>query len=148
MLSKKNGFSYMMVLIMAAGLFLLASAMSAVIYSRAMRMEKEKELIFRGLEYKKAIKSYIETGSGEHQPPLRLEDLLSDPRYSDKKHIRRLYREPVTNGDWNLILDDDNRIVGVSSRSCQKPLKTKGFPDELKNFESAQTYRDWIFIAK
>ena len=146
MLTKKGGYAYIMVLLIAASVCLAASAMEAVIFSRDAAIQKEKELIFRGMEYKKALKSFYDAGKGKKELPYNLEDLLMDPRYPDKKHIRRLYKEPINNGEWGVLLDADGRIAGVASKSKKKPMKQKGFPEELKSFEDANSYDEWVFF--
>lgn len=112
------------------------------------RREKEKELLFIGEEYRRAIGSYYTRGpEGAKVYPQSLEDLLQDKRFPHSvRHLRRLYRDPMTNGtDWELIRDQ-GRIIGVASRSTEKPVKVAGFGPGQAEFESARSLADWRFI--
>ena len=146
--ARNKGYAYLMLLVVAASMAITASSVGIIIYSRAVRMEKENELIFRGLAYENALKSFYDASKGRKTYPSSLEYLLSDPRYSGKKHIRKLYKDPVTGIDWVTYTAPDGGITGVASRSSMKPLKQKGFPEKIKQFEGAQHYSDWVFIAK
>jgi type II secretory pathway pseudopilin PulG len=136
-----------MLLVMAASVCLVGAIMGSFLYNRAVRVEKENELIFRGLAYKEAIKSYYRASTGRKTYPERLEDLLDDPRFPNKKHIRKIYSDPITGKDWQLIMGSGGGIVGVASKSKMKPLKQKGFPTAMKDFEQALHYSDWQFVG-
>lgn len=146
--SKNRGYAYLMLLVMAACIGLFASVLGVIIFSRDVRIEKEYELLFRGMAYVSAIKKYYKASPGMKVFPQRLEDLLSDPRFPAKHYIRRLYKDPITGGDWTLISGPGDGICGVASSSKTKPLKQKDFPLQFKNFEAAEHYSDWIFICK
>ena len=137
-----------MLLVVAASMAITASSVGIVIYSRAVRMEKENELIFRGLAYASALKSFYEASIGKKTYPQSLEYLASDPRFPDKKHIRKLYNDPITGGEWKVYQSSDGGISGVASQSKMKPLRQKGFPEQLKSFEDSKYYSDWVFMAK
>jgi type II secretory pathway pseudopilin PulG len=143
-----KGYAYLMLLVVAASMAIAASSAGIIVYSRAVRIEKESELIFRGQAYQAALRSYYESSTGKKTYPQSLAYLLSDPRFPDKKHIRKLYKDPITGGEWKLYTASDNGITGVASASFQKPLKQKGFPEELKHLEEAKHYSDWVFMAK
>ncbi len=65
--------------------------------------QKEAELMFIGEEFRKAIMSYHNTGT--KQFPTSLEDLLKDERLPNvKRHIRKIYLDPITNtAEWGLV---------------------------------------------
>jgi type II secretory pathway pseudopilin PulG len=144
-INREGGYAYLALLIMVASIALVASVMSLVIYSRETRMEKEQELLFRGLAYKAAIKSYYNSSKGAKTLPTDLKDLVLDPRFPFKKHIRRLYMDPITGKMWTLITAPGGGISGVASPSKTKPLKMKNFPEKLKKFEDSEHYSDWVF---
>lgn len=146
--TRNRGYAYLMLLVVAASMAIAASSLGIVIYSRAVRMERENELIFRGLAYGKALKSFYDASKGRKTYPESLEYLLSDPRFSDKKHIRKSYKDPITGGEWVTYKTPEGAITAVASSSKMKPLKQKGFPEQLKEFEGAKHYSDWIFAAK
>ena len=143
------GFTYIgaLILVVITGIALTAAS---TYWSTTVRREKEAELLFRGDQIRKAIASYYTKSppGWAHTYPSSLNDLLKDPRYpSTMRHLRRIYRDPMTeDGRWGLILDDKGCIKGVFSKSRDKPLKTGGFPEEYASFEKAKTYSDWKFV--
>ncbi|MDQ7990967.1 MAG: type II secretion system protein [Candidatus Dactylopiibacterium sp.] len=147
---RAGGFTYIGLLIVVA-IVGLGAAMSLSLGVMAQRRQVEDELLFTGLQYKRAIRSYFEaTPPGmTATPPARLEDLLRDPRYpSPRRHLRRLYPDPVTGqADWALIRSMDGRgILGVRSRSTDAPLRVDHFPEEFFHFKGRKRYADWLFV--
>lgn len=63
-----------------------------------------------------------------------------------KGTLRRLYKDPMTNGDFE-VLGLNNVLVGVRSKSTDVPLKMGNFPPGLECFEEATSYQDWVFIS-
>lgn len=134
-------------MVMVMGIMLGAVGQS---WKTIMQREREEELIFRGRQYKDAIKRWYNPrpGSGQHvATPLKdLKDLVEDPRSLTKaRYLRKLYTDPMTGKEWNVISDPTQGISGVASTSQEKPLKTGGFPDELKYLANRKQYSDWIF---
>ncbi len=120
-------------------------------WSTIMKREKEEELLFRGLQYRSAIQRWKKPRPGGH-PPTALRDLqhlLKDPRTpSTVRYIRRLYKDPMTDKDWVAIIEPTGGIIGVASSSNEKPLKSGGFPEEIKEFEGKAKYSDWQFVYR
>lgn len=172
MKSGQGGFSYLFMLFMVAlgGIMLVASAQTSWMESKR---DKEAELLFAGNEFKKAIDSFnrripIQQGGGAAVPaqgqgaggdnsgefsiggeyPRQLEDLLEDRRFTPTlRHLRRIYVDPLTGSkEWGL-LREGGRIVGVYSRSADKPLKAAGFPEGYDSFGGAKRYDEWKFVA-
>ena len=110
------GFALLALLLIVA-LSGLALASAAQVWSTASRRDKEVELLRMGMEFRDAIRSYVISSPGAQQFPTRLEDLLLDPRFpSVKRHLRRIYADPLTGvPDWGLIRSGD-AIIGVHSR--------------------------------
>jgi type II secretory pathway pseudopilin PulG len=142
----EGGFAYVMVLAAVAVLAILAEV-GYVLTSYAVKHDREEELLFRGLAYERAIQSYYLASPQGTAPtyPRRLEDLLSDPRYLSKRHIRTLYKDPM-GLDWSLVSAPGGGIAGVASQSKEKPIKQGNFPTVFSNFDGAQHYSDWIFL--
>ena len=114
-----------------------------------MQREREEELLYRGSQIRDAITRWYALKSVEQAAmPLRdLKDLLKDPRTPQTvRYLRRLYNDPMTNKEWELISDPSKGIQGVASTSQEKPLKTAGFPDDLQGFNGMTRYSDWRFI--
>ena len=129
-------------------------------WSQVMQREREEELLFRGDQYRRAIASYYATGhGGVGTYPRTLEDLLKDPRSLEtKRHLRKLYLDPFTNKEFELIGADGSvggegvsaqsigRIKGVRSTSLLAPFRQDGFPAEYSAFKGAASYDKWEFI--
>ena len=147
-LNKNDAFSYITALIFVSVMGISLTAASTY-WSTIIKREKEKELLFRGDQIRRAIESYYggESGGGGSQYPASLNDLLKDPRSPTiKKHLRKIYRDPMTeDGQWGLVMASGNRIKGVFSKSEEKPLKVGNFPSGYEGFENAEKYSDWKF---
>ncbi|MEW6681857.1 MAG: type II secretion system protein [Nitrospirota bacterium] len=109
-----------------------------------MKREREAELLFRGHQYRRAIASYVESVPGARQYPLRVEDLLKDPRNS-KRHLRAAYTDPITGGPFFAVPCRD-RIKGVYSPSDAMTLKHDNFPPEYEQFRATVLHREWVFL--
>lgn len=143
--SAVTGVTYPVVL--TALLVMSLQAMTAVpLASTQAQREREAELLFRGQAYRDAIESYYRALPGAPQYPRSLDDLVRDPRFPLRRHLRTTYTDPVSNEDWLLIRAPDGGIAGVASASQQTPLKTGNFPAGLEVFEAAAVYRDWQFV--
>ena len=70
--------------------------------------------------------------SGLQRYPATLEDLLRDGRVPGiKRHLRKIFVDPMTGKtEWGLI-KEGGRIIGVHSLSANKPLKQGGFAGDL-----------------
>lgn len=117
-------------------------------WQTVMKREREAELLFRGSQIKEAITKWNSPRPGK--PPAgplnELKYLLEDPRTTDKvRYLRRMYTDPVTGKDWEIIRDSVRGIVGVRSSSQEEPLKVDGFPDDLKDLAGKKKYSEWEF---
>lgn len=142
-----HGFTYIGLLIFIA-LMGIALAETGVIWHTEMRREKERELLFVGDQFRRAIGMYYERSPGAKQYPKALEDLLLDRRYPNtQRYLRRLYADPVGGtSEWGLVRGPDGGIVGVHSLSEAEPLKRAGFPLKYEEFEDASSYTGWRFM--
>ena len=116
-----------------------------------MQRSKEQELLWRGDQYRKAIASYYRvTAGGPHGAyPLSLDVLERDPRFlQPARHIRRLFKDPITGEDFVLIRDPSGAITGVRSSSDLEPFKKDGFPSEYNQFAHGKRYREWEFVYR
>jgi type II secretory pathway pseudopilin PulG len=125
----------------------VALAALGQLWSTAARRERERELLFVGAQFRDAIGRYYEQSPGAKQYPRTLEELLQDPRVPVvRRHLRRIYLDPMTGKpDWVLVKQGD-QLVGVASASSEKPLKTAGFAPADEAFTDAATYADWRFV--
>ncbi|MFW1748111.1 type II secretion system protein [Acinetobacter guillouiae] len=145
---KKNGFTTIgMLIIVLIMIYIIGNWV--VNYSFIQKIEKERELIRIGLEYKKALQWYRNNSPyGVYSYPIKLEDLTYDPRYSTRvvRYLRKIEKDPITNQSFELIKNEDGEIVGVYSSSSIAPLKSN-FDKELINFNFSKKYSDWKFIV-
>ncbi len=143
----QQGFTFVSLLIIVGISGIAMSAVGEVWHQSAQR-EKEKELLFIGNQYRLALVSYYEsTPGGVKQYPQKLEDLLLDKRLPViKRHLRRLYLDPITKAPLGLVKQGES-IVGVHSVSTRKTIKKTGFPERYLSFAEATTYEDWKFDA-
>ena len=118
-----------------------------LVWHQNAQRENEKELLFVGEEYRKAIGSYYESSpAAVKQFPQSLDDLLLDKRFPNtKRHIRKLYADPITrNKEWGLIKQQE-QITGIYSVSKLAPIKKFGFADQYEIFSTAVEYNEWKF---
>jgi type II secretory pathway pseudopilin PulG len=145
----QDGFTLLGLLFLVAGLGVAMAALGTMWHSVAQR-EKERDLLFVGDQYRRAIESFwtvpLPVGTPRRLPK-NFAELLVDPRFPQTvRHLRRVYRDPMTaNGEWGLLNGPDGGIAGVFSLSEGTPFKRKNFPLAYAQFEAAQSYRDWVF---
>ncbi|MBW7956960.1 MAG: type II secretion system protein [Deltaproteobacteria bacterium] len=142
-----GGFTYLSLLFLVT-LMGLAAGTAGKYWSFEVRREKEEELIFRGMEIRRAIGKYYSESPGAKTYPRSIDDLANDPRYPvTKRHLRKIYHDPMTGeADWEVIRAPDGGIMGVRSSSQAEPIKKQGFPPELKGFENRYFYNEWQFV--
>lgn len=102
---RQRGFSYLLLLFAVAALG-IASAGSALMWSTLSQTERERELLFIGGEFSRALQRYYDASPTEPRTyPTRLEDLLEDKRQAvTLRHLRKIYVDPVTGkADWGLV---------------------------------------------
>jgi type II secretory pathway pseudopilin PulG len=142
------GFTFIGILMVIA-ISGIALAGIGIVWHQDTQRENEKELLFIGEQYRKAIVSYYENSpSGVKQYPKDIQDLLLDKRFTEpKRHIRKLYRDPITRGKpWGLI-KQQGLIIGIYSTSETSSIKKNRFPSPYEKFSEAVNYQDWKFIA-
>lgn len=144
--NRQRGFTYAMVLV-AIVLIGIFAGVANITVSRIVQMDREEELIFRGMAYRSAIQHYYAVA---RHYPRSLDDLQKDSRFAHRPYLRAPYPDPMTreleeDGGWRLVRAADGGIAGVASRSRAEPLKKANFPVGLESFDGAQSYAEWIF---
>jgi hypothetical protein len=142
------GFSYLWVLLMVA--FMGVGLTVAVeIDATVGRRDREKELLTIGRQFRAAIGSYHETKlfNGKTEYPTTLDDLLLDNRAPGiKRHLRKIFVDPMTgNAEWGLVRIG-GRIAGVHSLSDKTPIKQDGFEADDMYLRGRQKYAEWMFV--
>lgn len=145
----EQGFTYLGALFL---ILLMGTALAGAgqLWSTTSQRARERDLLWVGSQYAQALRSYYRASPGVAQYPAALEDLLEDSRFpSKRRHLRRLYPDPVTgSSEWGLIRSFDGRIAGIYSLSRQRPLKQANFPAQWVEFEGMGSYADWRFVAE
>lgn len=146
---RQRGFTLLGLLFLVAGLGVAMAALGTVWHTAGQR-EKERDLLFVGEQYRRAIESFWTTPLPVGTPrrlPKDFAELLLDPRFPDTvRHLRRAYHDPMTGStEWGLLKGPDGGIAGVYSLSEGEPFKRANFPVAYGQFGEAQTYRDWVF---
>ena len=139
------GFTYVGLLVAIVIMGLMLTLVSRV-WSVSEQREREAQLLFAGDAIRMAIASYYASG---HQYPMSLQDLVLDDRSPvPKRHLRRLYIDPMTGtADWTLVRAPDGiGIMGVASGSKLAPLKRKGFAPVDAGFADLDCYCAWQFV--
>lgn len=132
-----RGFTYLALLWWVAISGVMLAALGTQWKLEATR-QREAELVFRGEQIQAALVAYqSNTPPGQPMLPEALADLLDDKRQGQpKRHLRRLWPDPITGKPWGLLRTEDGRIRGVYSDSARKPLTEP---------EGINTYREWLF---
>ncbi len=144
---RQHGFTYVIVMF-AVAIAAIAATRAMEGTAKAIQRTREDELLQVGGIYRDAIKSYHDNSLGVLPDyPKTLDALLEDDRTSTKRrHLRKKFPDPITGGDFALIYDAQNRIIGVYSLSTKRPQKTGGFTQEDMAFANAESYQGWKFI--
>lgn len=78
--------------------------------------------------------------------PASLEDLLKDNRFPGvRRHLRKIFVDPMTGkAEWGLV-KVSGRIVGIHSLSTKVPIKQAGFDGDDHVFTGSRSYAGWVF---
>lgn len=147
-INRQSGFTYL------AALFLIAImgaviAATGMVWHTAQQREKERELLFAGDQFRRAIGLYYERSPGTIKKyPNSLNDLLKDERYLSTQHyLRRIYLDPMTRkAEWGTVPAPGDGIMGVHSLSQDEPIKTGNFRYRDRDFEGKTKYSEWKFV--
>ncbi|MEO8004550.1 MAG: type II secretion system protein [Betaproteobacteria bacterium] len=145
----QQGFTYigLMLFVMLLGIGL---AFVGTVWQTVARRDKERELLFVGDQYRKAIEAFREHNRGADDGyPKNFGELLLDPhRPKPQRYLRKAYLDPLTgSADWGLVKTAKGGIAGVYSLADGEPVKLTGFPVQYESFVGAGNYAAWKFIA-
>jgi type II secretory pathway pseudopilin PulG len=134
----------LLALLIALMLMSIALAGALDVWSLQRRREEEKQLLFAGDQYRRAIVRYYRLSRAY---PASVGDLLDDTRFPTlMHHLRRAYPDPITGQNQWVFLWRGDRFYGVYSSSDQVTVKRAGFPRQYEDFEGEETYGKWKFI--
>ncbi len=144
---RSAGFTLPMMLLVLAGLGYAAMTARVASQYRIAR-EREAELIFRGLAYVRAIRSFYlaEKEPVKRRLPRNLDELENDPRFAaHRRHIRRLYADPLAGSEFRLLLDGSGGVKGVASTSNAKLFRRTRISDAIPFAGGAERYDQLLF---
>lgn len=143
------GFAYVWVLVLVAIMSIMVAGVLEF-DATMQRREKEEQLLAIGREFREALRSYRDTPSptGSHDYPEKLQELLADSRSGTvRRHLRKIYFDPLTGKkDWGVRLEG-GRIAGVHSMASGLPIKEAEFAEDERFLVGAKSYREWVFGA-
>lgn len=143
MVSHQRGAVFPYFLLAYLGLSLMVAGGNFYTSHQAKRL-KEMELLFVGNQYRQAIESFYQV---QKTYPKNVDELINDPRFINRHHLRRPYRDPITGSpDWLILYSEDGKIVGVASSNTKEPVKKSNFSIKNNSFSGSKSYQDWQFI--
>jgi hypothetical protein len=135
----------------AVNLIVLVAALSLLVISLSAKQEsqrlREVELMFIGAQFTHALNAYAKPiDAAGVQFPSDLNDLLLDTRAGvQRRHLRRIYIDPMTGlSSWGIVRNQEG-IIGIHSLSKSPPLRKAGFSRSQDSFKQAKAYHDWVF---
>ncbi len=147
--SGRSGYA-LITAIIAINIFAIFSLMASSMWQREIGRENEKELIFRGNQFVRAISSYRKQHPNTFPPDI---EILEKERF-----IRKLYSDPVNEtGEWNYVIKSRNAnektLIIITSGLLSKYSKSydligvaSGSPDEsYMEYRGKNRYDEWAF---
>jgi type II secretory pathway pseudopilin PulG len=148
--NNQAGFTYLAVLFLVTVMGAMLAA-TGTIWSTAQQREKERELLFDGNQFRRAIGLYYEKSPGAIKKyPATLNDLLKDERQlATQRYLRRIFIDPMSRSNkWGLVPAPEGGIMGVYSLSEDRPFKTKKFTEANSEFAGKTKYSEWHFVYR
>jgi hypothetical protein len=144
-LARQQGFSYVMLMV-AVVLMGIAMSVAARQWKTMVQRELEADLLAKGIEIQNALALYSTAiKAGRVMPGEVYPQTLADLTRPPKPFLRKVYPDPIGHGEWELIRAPTGGIMGVRSKSKDRPIKQRDFPLAVRHFEGRATYADWIF---
>lgn len=146
----ERGFTYLWLLAVVAVLGLGLAALGPM-WAESAQREREEDLLRIGQIYAQAIHDYHQAspGSVKRFPPT-LDALLLDTRFvGTRRHLRRLYADPLDPArPWGLVRAPDGGVAGVYSQDTRRPWLRAGWSGEHVALPPAERYADWQFVPQ
>lgn len=147
---RQDGFTYLSLIILVA-IIGMATAATLKMGSVIQRSRAEQQLLDIGAAYSDALQSYADaTPAGMPTQPPSLNELLRDPRFPGiRRHLRRIYVDPMTGGrEWGIVyLGNKVGVLAVYSLSDAKPVKIGNFPPRFAALAGRRKISEWRFTA-
>lgn len=124
--SREGGYAILTVVFLVALMTVAAATASLNVLTEGKR-EKEKEMIWRGNQYVRAIKLYYRKNG---RFPAQLEDLYK-PKIGNVRFLRQAYKDPMNKADgtWRLIyVGPAGQLIGSLKPPKNLQLPAPGTP--------------------
>jgi type II secretory pathway pseudopilin PulG len=140
-----HGFSYIMLMI-AIAVMGVAMSVAARQWKTMVQRELELDLLAKGIEIQGALALYSASKkAGRVMPGEVYPQTLAELTRQPKPFLRKVYLDPMSRAEWELLRAPTGGIMGVRSRSRSKTIKQREFPLVVRHFEGKQTHYDWVF---
>jgi type II secretory pathway pseudopilin PulG len=146
--SDSLGFTYIGLLILIC-LLGVGLAMAGQVWHTSVQRDKERELMFVGDQFRKAIAAYYANSSGVgDRYPKDFDDLIRDPHQpAVRRYLRKIFTDPLTGiSEWGVIKSPAGGVMGVYSLASGAPFRQAGFPERYAGFAGAKAYSTWQFV--
>ena len=141
----EQGATYLM-LMFAVVLIGIVTTTAAKQWKVIVQRELEADLLAKGIEIQNALAFYSATvKAGRVMPGEIYPQTLADLTRLPKPFLRKVYLDPMGHGEWEYLLAPTGGIMGVRSKSHEKPFRQHDFPAAVRHFEGRATYHDWVF---
>jgi type II secretory pathway pseudopilin PulG len=141
----ERGFSYIMLMIAILVMGVVMSV-AARQWKTMVQRELEADLLAKGIEIQNALALYSASKkAGRVMPGEVYPQTLAELTRQPKPFLRKVYLDPVSRSEWDLLRAPTGGIMGVRSKSRNKPIKQREFPLVVRHFEGKSTYYDWVF---
>ena len=134
---------YLMFVIVVIG---LSTTMAAKQWKVMVQRELEADLLSKGIEIQNALALYSTTMKAGRVTTFEIyPQSLAELTRLPKPFLRKVYMDPISHGDWDYLRGPAGGIMGVRSKSREKPFKQHEFPQAVRHFDGRASYNEWIF---
>jgi len=141
----ERGVTYLMLMFVIV-LIGIATTTAAKQWKAVVQRELEADLLAKGIEIQNALALYSATiKAGRVMPGEVYPQTLADLTRLPKPYLRKVYLDPVGHGEWEYVRAPTGGIMGVRSKSREKPFRQRDFPLPVRHFEGRRTYYEWVF---
>jgi len=123
----------LLMLLLAVALLTIAALAAAPSIAFMIKRDREEELIHRGVQYSRAIRRYAKKNGAY---PLTLDQMYKD---SERRTLRKLYKDPITGEDFKLLHTSDLPAYGSANVGGQTAPSTGG---DATNSDAANSASD------
>lgn len=140
-----RGFTYAFMLL---ALIAIGLAAQAAVYNTSMEKRRHIDVKIEqeGQQFIRALESYWHAVSIEQRTlPRTIDQLLLDPRFPFKRHLRRQLQSPYDAAEWAYLRDQNGHIYGAFLNSEESPTRRRILGLDGSELV-VETYSDWQFI--